>query len=63
MKQICVLNDSIVLGTDGLSAKAPRITARAVVRNQSGLHAVMYAEKWGLHSLPGGGVEATPCPP
>lgn len=57
MKQICELNDRIVLGTEGLSAKAPRITARAIVRNQSGLYAVMYAEKWGLHSLPGGGVE------
>lgn len=58
MKQICELNDRIVLGTDGLSTKAPRITARAIVRNQSGLYAVMYAEKWGLHSLLGGGVEA-----
>ena len=57
MKQICELNDRIVLGTDGLSAKAPRITARAIVRNQDGLYAVMYADKWKLHSLPGGGVE------
>ena len=57
MKQICELNDRIVLGTKGLSAKAPRITARAIVRNQSGLYAVMYADKWRLHSLPGGGVE------
>ena len=57
MKQICELNDRIVLGTDGLSSKAPRITARAIVRNQSGLYAVMYADKWKLHSLPGGGVE------
>lgn len=57
MKHICELNDKIVLGTDGVSTSAPRITARAVVKNQDGLYAVMYAEKWGLHSLPGGGVE------
>ena len=57
MKQICELNDKIVLGTDGMSTKAPRITARAIVKNQDGLYAVMYADKWGLHSLPGGGVE------
>lgn len=57
MKQICELNDKIVLGTDGLSTKAPRITARAIVKNQDGLYAVMYADKFKLHSLPGGGVE------
>ena len=57
MKQICELNDKIVLGTEGLSTKAPRVTARAIVKNQDGLYAVMYADKFMLHSLPGGGVE------
>ena len=57
MEQICELNDKIILGTEGLSTKAPRITARAIVRNQDGLYAVMYADKFKLHSLPGGGVE------
>lgn len=57
MKQICELNDKLILGTDGMSAKAPRITARAIVKNQNGLYAVMYADKFKLHSLPGGGVE------
>ena len=57
MKQICELNDRIILGTDGMSTKAPRITARAIVKNQDGLYAVMYADKFKLHSLPGGGVE------
>lgn len=57
MKQICELNDKILLGKDGLSNKAPRITARAIVKNQDGLYAVMYADKFKLHSLPGGGVE------
>ena len=46
-----------ILGADGMSAKAPRITARAIVKNQDGLYAVMYADKFKLHSLPGGGVE------
>ena len=57
MKLICELNDKIILGADGMSAMAPRITARAIVKNQSGLYAVMYADKFKLHSLPGGGVE------
>ena len=57
MKQIFELNDKIVLGTEGLSTKAPRFTARAIVKNQDGLYAVMYADKFKLHSLPGGGVE------
>ena len=57
MKQICELNDKIVLGQEGLSDKAPRLTARAIVKNQDGLYAVMYAHKFNLYSLPGGGVE------
>jgi len=57
MKQICELNDKIILGQDGLSDKAPRITARAIVETRDGLYAVMYAGKFKLHSLPGGGVE------
>lgn len=57
MKLICELNDMIILGTDGLSTKPPRITARAIVKNQEGLYAVMYADMFRLHSLPGGGVE------
>lgn len=57
MKVICELNDKIILGQDGLSDKAPRLTARAIVKNQGGLFAVMYSDKFKLHSLPGGGVE------
>ena len=57
MKQICELNDKIILGRDGLSSMAPRLTARAIVKNQDGLYAVMYADKFKLHSLSGGGVE------
>ena len=57
MKQICELNDQIILGQPGLSVQPPRITARAIVRNRDGLYAVMYSAKWNLYSLPGGGVE------
>lgn len=58
MKFICELNDKTILGQDGRSEKAPRLTARAIVRNQEGLYAVMYSDKFKLYSLPGGGVEA-----
>ena len=58
MKLICELNDKVVLGTDGMSDKPPRLTARAIVKNKDEQYAVMYAEKFGLHSLPGGGLEA-----
>jgi len=57
MKQLCELNDKILLGTEGMSDKPPRKTARAIVQNDDGLYAVMYAEKFGLYSLPGGGIE------
>ena len=57
MKLLCELNDKTVLGTDGLSCKAPRRTARAIVRRGDGLYAVMYSEKFHLYSLPGGGIE------
>lgn len=57
MKIISELNDEIVLGGSGLSSKPPRLTARAIVKTQSGLYAVMYAQKFNLYSLPGGGIE------
>lgn len=57
MKQLCELNDKMLLGTEGMSDKPPRKTARAIVKNADGLFAVMYAEKFNLYSLPGGGVE------
>lgn len=57
MNQICELNDKIILGQDGLCEKAPRLTARAIVKDRDGVYAVMYSDKFKLHSLPGGGVE------
>ena len=57
MKMLCELTDKEVLGTDGYSNAKPRLTARAIVKNEQGLFAVMYARKFDLYSLPGGGVE------
>lgn len=57
MKIIGALNDKIILGKDGLSTQAPRLTARAILKNQDDLYAVMYSAKFNLYSLPGGGVE------
>lgn len=58
MKTICEITDRDVLGTDGRASAPPRYTARAIVINRDGLYAVMYAEKFNLYSLPGGGIEA-----
>ncbi len=57
MKTIASLNDSVLLGRQGLSKARPRRAARAIVKNKDGLYAVMYYEKFGLYSLPGGGIE------
>ena len=58
MHHIVTLTDQTVLGTPGLSSAAPRITARAIVMSPDNHCAVMYAAKYGIHTLPGGGVEA-----
>lgn len=57
MRCIAYLTDMDVLGVPGLSTAKPRLTARAVVVNPRGMLAVMYAAKFGIHTLPGGGVE------
>ena len=56
MKLIAEITDKDILGTDGLSSAEPRYTARAIVKNGD-LYAVMYAERFHLYSLPGGGVD------
>jgi len=63
-KILAELTDKTVLGTEGIAA-APsntRKTSRAIVINTDGLYAVMYAEKFGLHSLPGGGIDGDETP-
>jgi len=61
-KLIAELSDETVLGTPGRSTRPPRRTARAIVKNSAGPFAVMYAEKFGLYSLPGGGIEGDESP-
>lgn len=56
-KVIAELTDKTMLGLDGRSSRPPRKTSRAIVRNDDGKYAVMYAEKFDLYSLPGGGIE------
>lgn len=56
-KLIGTLTDKQVLGTNGLSTKEPRRTSRAILINEAGKYAVMYAKKFNLHSLPGGGID------
>ena len=58
-KLIKELTDKNVLGAEGLVVDPTntRKTARAIVIDKDGLYAVMYAENFGLHSLPGGGME------
>lgn len=57
MHCIAHLTDMDVLGTPGISAAKPRLTARAIVFAPDNRCAVMYAARFGIHTLPGGGVE------
>lgn len=57
MKRICELNDEMIINQSGASTRAPRQTARAIVLNGNGRYAVMHSLKFGLYSLPGGGIE------
>lgn len=56
MKLITETTDKDILGTDELSSAEPRYTARAILKNGN-LYAVMYAKKFNLYSLPGGGID------
>ena len=57
MKLLCELTDQTVLGLPGRSDAPPRYTARAILRREDGLYAVMYAARFNLYTLPGGGME------
>lgn len=56
-KYLGELTDKTVLGLEGMSLSKPRKTARAILVNEEGKYAVMFAEKFNLHTLPGGGFE------
>ena len=57
MKLLAELTDQNVLGLEGMADVPPRLTSRAVLVNREGKIAVLYAQAFGLYSLPGGGVE------
>ncbi len=57
MRKIAELTDASLLGRQGWADAAPRYTVRAILKNDRGLYAVMYAGKFHLYSLPGGGIE------
>ena len=57
MKLIRELTDAEVLGTLGRSEQPPRVTVRAIVRDGAGRYALVWSGVWGIHSLPGGGVD------
>lgn len=57
MPRLALLTDRELLGTDAVSHAAPRLTARAILRNPQGLCAVTHTEGFGIFMLPGGGVE------
>ena len=49
-------------GREGFPPHPPRLTARAILKREDGLFAVMYAKKFNLYSLPGGGIEGDESP-
>ena len=57
MKKIAELTDKNLLGLAGEAHSAPRYKVRAVLHNVYGRYAVMYEDRTGLYSLPGGSVE------
>lgn len=57
MKLLAELNDMNMLGLPGMSQARPRLTARAVVRRDDGLYAVMHTGKYDMYMLPGGGID------
>lgn len=57
MKCIGKITDRDILGTDGISDAKPRLTARAILKNEDNLYAVMYSGEFDFYSLPGGGFE------
>lgn len=58
VRRLARLTDRELLGSDAISHAAPRLTARAILRNPDGLYAVTHTDGFGIHMLPGGGVEA-----
>lgn len=61
MRRLALLTDAVLLGTEGISFAAPRLTARAILKgcgDSGARYAVTHTEGFGIHMLPGGGVES-----
>lgn len=54
---IAKLTDESILGLPGVSNSVCRYKVRAVLQNNNGLYALIYEERTGLYSFPGGSVE------
>jgi 8-oxo-dGTP diphosphatase len=59
MRLLKTITDKDFYGTDELSNATPRIAVRAVLLDNTSHMALMYMGKYGFHTLPGGGVEAS----
>lgn len=57
MKLLREITDKDIIGDERLSSATPRLTGRAILFDDEGHIAVMYAKKFSLYSLPGGGIE------
>ena len=57
MKEIARLTDESVLGLAGTSNSLCKYKVRSVVKNLNGQYALMFEERTGLYSFPGGSVE------
>ena len=57
MKLICNITDKDITGSDKLSSAKPRIAVGLVLLDDDGNVALSHISKWGIHQLPGGGVD------
>ncbi len=57
MKLLREIYDKDILGVDEVSKSVPRYTSRCILKRCDGLYGVMYAEKFNLYSLVGGGID------
>lgn len=57
LKIIKRLTDAEIIGTGGESNAKPRRTARAILKNNNDLYALMYSGDFDFYSFPGGGVD------
>lgn len=57
LKIIKRLTDADIIGTNELSNAKPRRTARAVLKNNNNLYALLYSGDYDFYSFPGGGID------